>query len=181
MDINLFSTNISKCVTHLTEDLSHIHTGRANTELIDGVEVEAYGIKNPIKNVASISVADSRSLVIAPWDQTLKEAIVKGVAESSLGFFASIEGDVVRIKIPELTGERRDQFVKVMKEKVEQARISVRNVRHEYMKEIEGEVSEGLPKDEGERLKNEIEKKVKETNEEIEKMKEQKEKELMTI
>ncbi|MCK9368963.1 ribosome recycling factor [Candidatus Dojkabacteria bacterium] len=181
MDVNQFSTNIGKCVTHLAEDLSHIHTGRANTELIDGVVVEAYGTNNPIKNVASISVADSRSLVVAPWDQTLKEAIVKGIDSSNLGFFASIEGAVVRIKIPELTGERRDQFVKVMKEKVEQARISVRNVRHEAMKEIDGEVSEGLPKDEGERLRVEVEKKTKETNEQIEKMKEQKEKELMTI
>lgn len=181
MEISVFNNNIEKCITFLAEELSKIHTGRASPELVEGVKVEAYGIENPIKNIASISVSDTRSLLISPWDKGLKDAIVKGINASNLGFLPSVEGDSVRVKIPELTEERRLQFVKVMKEKVEQARISVRNVRQEAMKEIEKEVSEGMPEDEGDREKAEVEKKVKEMNQKIEEMKETKEKELMTV
>lgn len=181
MDINIFKQNVEKCITHLGDELSHIHTGRANPELLEGVKVTAYEMENPLKNVASISVSDSRSLLIQPWDKGLKEAIVKGVTASNLGFLASIEGDAVRVSIPELTQERRLQFVKVMKEKVETGRIAVRNVRHEAMKEIDDAVANGLPKDEGDRLKEEVEKYVKSTNEKIEEMRKTKESDLMTV
>lgn len=181
MDINTFKQEIDKCVLHLTDDLSKIHTGRANPELIEGVKVEAYGVENPLKNIASISVSDSRSLIIQPWDKTLKESIVKGLNASNLGFTSSMEGDMVRVTIPELTQERRQQFVKVMGEKVENGRISVRNVRHDVMKQIDAEVSNGLPKDEGDRLKDEVEKYVKSTNDKIEEIRKNKEQELMTI
>ncbi len=181
MDLEGFKNNLQKCVDFLVDDLSKIHTGRANPDLVESVKVEAYGTDNPLKNIASISVADSRSLVIQPWDKSLAEAIVKGIGASNLGFLAMIEGDVVRIKIPELTQERRLEYVKVMKDKVEQARISVRNVRHEVMKSIDTQVEQGLPKDEGDRLKEEVEKSVKSSNEKIEEVKKSKEEELMAV
>lgn len=181
MDVNIFKQDVDKCVTHITDELSHIHTGRANPELVEGVKVEAYGMENPLKNVASVSVSDSRSLLIQPWDKTIKEAIVKGITASNLGFTSSVEGDVVRVNIPELTQERRLQFIKVMKEKVENGRISVRNVRHEAMKAIDLKISNGLPKDEGDRLKEDVEKYVKTTNEKIEEIRKTKETDLMTI
>lgn len=181
MELDSFSLELERALNHLIEDLSRIHTGRANPELVDDVKIEAYGVENPLKNVASISVSDSRSLIIQPWDKGLLESIVSGINNSGLGFSPSIEGEIVRVKIPDLTEERRLQFVKVMKEKVELSRINVRNIRHDVMKEIDQNVSNGMPKDEGDRLKAEVEKKVKETNEKIEKMKDDKEKDLMTI
>lgn len=181
MDLNVFKIDIEKCIAFLTDDLSHIHTGRASIELVDSVKVEAYGMENPLKNIASVSVSDSRSLLIQPWDKTLKESIVKAVNASNLGFQPSVEGDAVRIVVPELTQERREQYVKVMKEKVEQARISVRNVRQEMMKDIASQVEKGLPEDEGDRMKEEVEKMVKSTNEKIEEMRKAKEVELMTV
>lgn len=181
MDLVSFKQNVDKCVEFLIEELSNIHTGRANPALVEGVKVEAYGMENPLKNVASITVADSKSLLIQPWDKTLKELIAKAITASNLGFLPSVEGDAVRVKIPDLTQERREQYVKVMKDKVEQSRISVRNVRQESMKEIDESVKNGLPEDEGKRLKEEVEKYVKSTNEKIEEIKKNKEKDLLTV
>lgn len=181
MDLNTFKVDLDKCISFLVDDLSHIHTGRASVELVDSVRVEAWGVENPLKNVANISVSDSRSLLITPWDKSVAEAIVKGINASNLGFLPSIEGESVRVKIPELTQERREQYVKVMKEKVEQARISVRNVRQEMMKDIDRQVDEGLPEDEGKRMKEEVEKMVKISNEKIEELKKTKENDLMTV
>lgn len=181
MDLNAFKQNVDSCVSFLVEELANIHTGRANPALVEGIKVEAYGMENPLKNVASISVSDSKSLLVSPWDKGLKDSIVKAVNASNLGFQPSVEGDAVRIKIPDLTQERREQYVKVMKDKVEHSRISVRNVRQEAMKEIDESVKNGLPEDEGKRLKEEVEKYVKSTNEKIEEVRKVKETDLLTV
>ncbi len=181
MDLNSFRTNLEKCITHLNEDLAGIHSGRSSTELVEGFKVEAYGTQMELKGVANISVSDARSILITPWDKTLSESIAKSISGSNLGFLASVEADSVRVKIPDLTEERRKEFVKVMKEKVEGARIAVRNVRQEIMKEIDVAVEGGLSEDEGKRFRDDVEKAVKESNEKIEQMRESKEKDLMTI
>jgi ribosome recycling factor len=181
MDLKEFQVNLDRCIEHLNVDLSQIHTGRATAELIEDVKVNAYGGVSPMKAVGNIAVSDSRSLTVQPWDKSLLESIEKGVSASNLGFQASIEGDYVRIRIPELNEERRKEFVKLMKEKVEMARVSVRNVRQEFMKAIDNSVESGMSEDEGKRLKVEAETMVKKTNEGIEEVREKKETELMTI
>lgn len=181
MDINSFQSNLDRCVDHLLNDLSQIHTGRATVELIEDVKVIAYGTTMVMKSVGNITVSDSRSLLVQPWDKGLLEVIEKSISSSNLGFSASREGDYVRITIPELNEERRKEFVKLMKEKVEMARVSVRNVRQEFMKEVDSMVSSGVSEDEGKRAKEEAEKRVKATNEKIEEIRDKKEKELMTI
>jgi len=181
MDLDRFQGSLQKCLDHLHEDLASIHTGRAAPELVESVLVKAYEVTSPLKSVANISISDAKSLVIQPWDKSILENILKAITDSNLGFLPSIEGEIVRVKIPDLTEERRKEFVKVMKERVEEARISVRNVRQEFMKEIDSNVSSGLSEDEGKRMKNEVEKRVKEMNEEIENTRDKKEKELMTI
>lgn len=181
MDLSKFQSSIDRCIEHVVEDLSQIHTGRATPELVEGVTVEAYGTQSPIKSVGSINAADSRSLVIQPWDKTLLDTIAKAISSSSLGFQASVEGEMVRVRIPDLTAERRQEFVKVMKEKIEDGRISVRNVRQTAMKEIDEAVSGGVSKDVADRNRSEIEKIVKGANEKIEELRVGKEKDLMTI
>lgn len=180
-DINNFQKQLDACFDHLNTDLSQIHTGRATTELIEDVKVNAYGTIMPMKSVGNITVSDSRTLVVAPWDKSLIESIVKGIQASNLGFLASSEGDIVRIKVPEMTQERRMGFVKIMREKIEHARISVRNVRQEVMKEIESMVKEGMSEDEGKRMKEEVEKRIKAMNESIAKVGDSKEKDLLTV
>jgi len=180
-DVNNFQKELDACISHLNADLSQIHTGRATTELIEDVKVNAYGTVMPMKSVGNITVSDSRTLAVAPWDKSLIESIVKGIQASNLGFLASSEGDLVRIKVPEMTEERRLGFVKIMKEKIEHARISVRNVRQDAMKQISSLVDGGMSQDEGKRHEQEIEKRVKEMNEKIAQVGETKEKDLMTV
>lgn len=181
MDFDKFKSELSNCCEHLTEELSQLRTGRATPELVENIKVDAYGTENPIKNIATVSVADASSLVIQPWDKTLVEVLLKAVSSSNMGFSASAEGEVVRVKIPDLSQERRDEYVRLMKEKVEAARVSIRSVRQAAMKEIEAEVKEGLSEDEGDRVKADIEKEVKAMNEKVEELKEVKEKDLLSI
>lgn len=181
MDIKQAQQAFDKCIEHLTNELTHLHTGRATPELIEDILVEAYGAQSPIKNVANISVADSKSLVVQPWDKTIVDEVSRGISAANLGFSPVIEGDIVRVKIPDLTEQRRLEFVKIMKDKAEDARIAVRGVRQTSMQDIEKLVSGGVSEDEGKRLEEAIEKAVKESNEKIEEIKENKEKDLLTI
>ncbi len=181
MDLEIFKQEIGKCISHVREDLSQIRTGRATPELVEEILVKAYESESPIKNLASISIIDAKTINIQPWDKGIVENIGKGVSSANLGFSPIIEGDRVIVKIPDLTEERRKEYVKVMKERIEDGRIAVRQVRQKHMKDIDEEEKSGLSEDEADRLRNEIERIVKESNTEIENIKDEKEKELLTI
>ena len=181
MDINTFKTDISKCVDHVKEDLSQIRTGRATPELVEEVLVNAYGTQSPVKNLASISVIDAKTINIQPWDKTILEEINKGVSNANLGFSPIMEGDRVIVKIPDLTEERRQEYVKIMKERIEDGRIAVRQVRQKYMQGIDEAQKGGLSEDQADMKREEAEKVVKDANEQIENIKNQKEEELLTI
>jgi len=181
MDTDKFKIDFDKCVDALVEDLGQIRTGRATPELIEDIMVDAYNTQAPIKNYANITVSDAKSILIAPWDKSIIENIYKALTESNKGFSAVIEGDHVRVILPDLTEERRKEYVKVMKDRVEDARVAVRNVRQQYMQEIDKLEEEGLSEDDSDRVKDILEKMAKEYNEKIEEIKEEKEKALMTI
>lgn len=181
MDIDVFKADIQKCIDHIHEDLTQIRTGRATPELVEEVMVNAYETMAPIKNYASISAVDAKTLSIQPWDKSILENISKAINIANMGLSPMIEGDRVLVKIPDLTEERRKEYVKLMKDRVEDGRIAVRQVRQKYMKEIEELQANGLSEDEADRTRDEIEKVVKETNQSIENIKEEKEKDLLTI
>ncbi|HKM19610.1 MAG TPA: ribosome recycling factor [Candidatus Dojkabacteria bacterium] len=181
MDINTFKTDISKCVEHVKEDLSQIRTGRATPELVEEVLVNAYGTQSPVKNLASISVIDAKTINIQPWDKSILEEINKGVSNANLGFSPIMEGDRVIVKIPDLTEERRQEYVKIMKERIEDGRVAVRQVRQKYMQGIDEAQKGGLSEDQADMKREEAEKVVKDANEQIENIKNQKEEELLTI
>lgn len=181
MDTELFKKDIEKCIEYLKEDLSQIRTGRATPDLIDEVVVDAYNTTSPLKNLSTITVVDAKTINVEPWDKTILEDVGRGLENAKLGFSIIIEGDRVLVKLPDLTEERRKEYVKIMKERIEDARVAVRQVRQKYMKEIEELKSDGLSEDQADRMKEEIEKNVKEVNERIEDIRSQKEKELLTI
>lgn len=181
MDTEGFQIDLDKCIEALQEGLTQIRTGRATPELVEDIPVDAYSTQAPIKNYASINASDARSLVITPWDKSILDNISKAITSSNLGFSPIIEGDHVRVTIPELTEERRKEYVKVMKDRVEDTRVAVRNVRQKYMKEIDDMQVSGLSEDEADRVRESFEKMVKEYNEKIEEIRELKEKDLMTI
>jgi ribosome recycling factor len=172
-----FKTDIQRVIDSMVDDFARIRTGRAAPELIEHVKVDAYGTEMVLKSIATISVSDVKSLLVQPWDKSLLEHIVKSLVSSNLGLSSSVEGEAVRVTVPDLNEERRMEYVKVMKERSELARIGVRNVRQKAMKEID----ESLSEDEVKRQKEEIEKAVKDANEKIAELRDNKEKELMTV
>jgi ribosome recycling factor len=176
-----FKRDIEKCVDHINEDLSQIRTGRATPELVEEVIVQAYETESPIKNYATISAIDSKTLSIQPWDKSILENVSKAITNANLGFSPITEGDRVLVKLPDLTEERRKEYVKIMKDRVEDGRIAVRQVRQRYMKDIDDSQKSGLSEDEADRLRKEVEDIVKSTNERIEEIKEKKETDLMSI
>lgn len=181
MDIDIFKTDLDKCVDNLTEDLAQIRTGRATPELIQDVLINAYQTEAPLKNYATINVADNRSLIVIPWDKSIMDNISKGISSANLGFNPVSEGDHVRVSIPDLTQERRVEYVKVMKERVEDARIAIRQVRQKFMQDIDEQQKQGFSEDQADMLREEGEKLVKESNVKIEEIKDKKEEELMSI
>jgi ribosome recycling factor len=181
MDTDNFKNDLEKCIEALKEDLSQIRTGRATPELVEDIPVDAYNTMAPIKNYSSITVSDAKSIVISPWDKSIIDNIVKALSESNKGFSVSAEGDKVRVILPDLTEERRKEYVKVMKNRVEDARVAVRNVRQEYMQKVDELEDEGMSEDAADRVRDILEKMVKEYNEKIEEIKEKKKESLMTL
>ena len=181
MDIEAFKIDLNKCIDNLVEDLSQIRTGRAAPELIEDILINAYETQAPLKNYATINVSDTKSLIVIPWDKGIVDNICKGIIAANMGFNALAEGDHIRVTIPVLTEERRKEYVKVMKERVEDARVAVRQVRQKFMQDIDEQQKSGMSEDEADLLRQEGEKLVKESNAKIEEIKEKKEQELMTI
>ncbi len=172
---------IQRVIDSLKDDFARIRTGRASSELIENVKVNAYGSDMVLKSIATISVSDVKSLLVQPWDKSLVENVSKALLSSNLGLSANVEGDAVRVSVPDLNEERRREYVKVMKDRAELARVGVRNVRQKAMKEIESLKEAGLSEDDAERQKEDVEKEVKQANEQIAELMKTKEEELMTV
>lgn len=166
----------------LRTELSKIRTGRATPEMFESVEVEVYESKMPVQHIATISVPDARTVVIQPWDSNNIEAIERAIATSDLGVNPVVDGEIVRISIPALTQERRQEFVKEMKEKVEDAKVSVRQIRQKVMNAFDDELKAGgVSEDDIDRSKSEFEKEVSKTIDKVDEIAKKKEDELMSL
>ncbi len=124
-------TRMQAAVDLLAREFSGVRTGRANTALLDGVRVEAYGTQTPINQVASLSVPDPKTLVIQPWDTSQIPAIEKALLKSDLGLTPSNDGKVIRLTMPTLTEERRKQLARTVGKLAEEARVVIRNIRRD--------------------------------------------------
>ena len=129
-------TRMGKSMDSLIHNLGSIRTGRANTAMVDDIQVEAYGTMMPLNQVASVSVPESRMIMIQPWDKGSLKAIEKALMSSELGITPNNDGAVIRLSIPPLTEERRKQMVKQVSSHVEDAKVSVRNIRRDAMQSI---------------------------------------------
>ena len=163
----------------LTKEYKGLRTGRATPTILDGVMVTAYGSQMPLKQVGNIGIEDARSLRITPWDAGLLKDIERAIVNANLGLGTATDAAGVRVTFPELTGERREQLVKVAKQKLEEARTTVRLARDEDWRAIqETEKEGGMSEDEKFRLKDELQKKIDTCNEDLEKQFDAKEKEM---
>jgi len=149
----------------LTRELAGVRTGRATPTLLDSVKPEAYGARTPLKELGSISVEDSRTLRIIPWDKAITKAIEKAVTDADLGVGISTDEQGLRISFPELTSERREQLRKIAGDKAEQAKVTLRSHRTDAIKEIEALKKEGMSEDQAKRDKEELQKLIDAGNE----------------
>ena len=143
----------------LKKEFGSVRTGRASLALLDGIAVDYYGNTTPLQQVASLSVPESRQIVIQPWEQRVIPEIEKAIMKSDLGLTPTNDGKVIRINIPPLTEERRKQLVKVVKKRAEEAKIAIRNIRrdsNEEMKKLEKE--QHLSEDDAKKFHAEIQK-----------------------
>lgn len=173
-----FKSKSKKVVEFFQNEIAGLRTGRANAALVEGAKVDSYGTQMPLRQVATITVPDATTIVVTPWDKSLLGPIETGLTELDLGTQPVNDGNVVRITLPPLTEERRAEMTKIVGEKLEAARVGLRNLRHDA---IEAAEKEGLPEDALKHRKDELTKQIGEVNTELESIAEEKKKELMTL
>lgn len=145
--------HLEKAMDALERDLLRIRTGRANTALLDGIRVDYYGTATPLSQVSAISVADSKLLVIKPWEKRLLPIIEKAIRDAGLGMNPTSDADVVRLAVPPLTQERRKELSKQVRRLGEDTKVAIRNQRRDTREVIEKAKKDGtLPEDEMEQL-----------------------------
>lgn len=184
MNFDFTKTNegLTDAENFLKQEFLQISTGRANPALLDGVMVESYGSFQPIKNIASINLEDARTMNISPWDKGQIKDIEKAITDSNLPFSVSAGDSGVRVHIPQMTEESKVKILKLVKEKLEEARIRVRNVRHDAMKLIDaGEANGDFSEDAKNNFKDELQKKVDATNKNLEDIYAKKEQDIMSV
>lgn len=172
----------AKGITHLKSELSSLRGTRATPALIDELQVEAYGARQPLKALASISVPDPRTLIVEPWDKAVVKDIERAIQASGKGLNPVNEGQVLRIVLPPLTEESRRELVKIVQKRVEEARTKVRAVREDFRERImKAEKNKEMSEDEKFRQLEKLDEIAGEYNEQIKKIWEAKEKEIMTV
>ena len=175
-----FRQNIKELEEWLKREMSTIRTGRATPAILDGIKVEAYGTEMPINQVANISVEDARMIRITPWDATQTKAIEKAIVAGDLGLSVAVDGVGLRVTFPELTGERRTALIKVAKQKLEDARVTLRNEREKIIKDVDAQEKGGtISEDEKFRVKAELQKMVDEAGKLLDDIFTKKEKEII--
>jgi ribosome recycling factor len=178
-DFSSFDTALEKSIQAFTTDLAGIRSGQANPALLDGVKVEVYGSMMPLKQVASITTEDARTLRVSPWDKSVVKAVEGALRDADLGVSIGSDEQGVRVSFPELTSDRRAQLVKLTRQKLEEARGRVRRNREEAWQDIQAkEKAKEMGEDDKFRAKETMEEKVKEANSTLEDLAKRKEAEL---
>src|SRR5213082_3455939 len=170
-DMNDLKRRMQRAIAALKQELSGLRTGRASTALLDHVQVEAYGSHMPLNQLATISVPEPRLLSVQVWDRSMVHAVEKAISASNLGLSPSTEGQVLRLRIPELNEERRKELVKVAHKYAEAARVAVRHVRRDgldVLKKLEKEHK--ISEDDGKRSSEQVQKATDEVIAEIDRM-----------
>jgi len=159
---------MKKAVDHTLHEFSSIHTGKATPAMVEGVMVEAYGSQMRLKDCAAISTPDARLIQIQPWDASLAKSIEKGIQAANLGFNPIVDGKIIRIPLPDMSRERRQEFVKTANRLAEEGGVHVRNVRRDA---FDAAKKAKLTEDDSKRLEKEIQsltdKSIKEINDHL--------------
>lgn len=143
--------DMRKAVDHALHEFSSLHTGKASPSMLDSIRINAYGGSVMLKEVAAVTTPDARTIMVQPWDKSIIRDVEKGIQEANLGLNPLIDGGVLRVPVPELTGERRQELVKTAGSMAEDGRVRVRQVRRDALEQLkkaqkDGSISEDLYK-----------------------------------
>ena len=177
-----FSLKMEKSITSFKKDISTLRTGRANINMLDTIKVDVYGQKMPIEQLATVSVPEARLISIQVWDKSNINLIESAIQKSELGINPQTDGQVIRLRIPDLTEERRKDLIKVLKNMGEKGKVSIRNIRREANEDLKKKLKEKIiSEDENKNFEKNIQKLTDQNIENIEKILSQKEKEISQI
>lgn len=169
---------MKKSVDHTLSEFNAIHTGKANPAMVEGVTVEAYGTQMRLRDCAAITTPDARMIQIQPWDAGLTKAVEKAIQVANLGLNPVVDGKIVRVPLPEMSRERRQEFAKTAHRLAEEGRVQVRNARRDSLESLK---KAKLPEDESKRLEKDIQHATDQAIADINDALARKEKELLTI
>lgn len=170
---------VTGAVAHLRQVYGGLQAGRASASLIDDIQVESYGSMMPLKNIATISCPDARTLRIEPWDKAMVGVVEKGIVIADIGITPQNMGAHILLPVPPMTEERRKKLVKIVHEEAENAKIVIRNARQEAMKKIKADAD--LSEDEKKRFEKDIQELVDARNKEVEETAKKKETDILTV
>jgi ribosome recycling factor len=176
------TTKCQAALDHLHQEYAKIQTGRANAALVEDVMVESYGAKMPLKAMASISTPEAKQIAIQPWNRDQLQNIEKSIIEANLGLTPQNDGTVIRLNLPPLTEDRRKELAKLVNKYAEDARISIRNARHEAINMLKDlEKDKEISEDTLRSKEKEIQEKVDDFNQKVEDAAKKKEEDVMTV
>ncbi|MDD3030022.1 MAG: ribosome recycling factor [Alphaproteobacteria bacterium] len=178
MDIDTYRQRMESSLEAVRKEFSGLRTGRASTNLLDSIHVEAYGGSSPLNQVGTVSAPESRLLTVQVWDGSLVKNVEKAIRDAGLGLNPQADGSLIRVPLPELSQERRQELVKIAGKYAEQSRVSVRNVRREGLDTIK---KEKPPEDEAKALSDKMQKLTDEYVQKIDELLATKEKEITQI
>ena len=154
-----FESKMSSAVLHYEKELNTLRTSRANPSMLDSIFVDAYGSKTPLNQLGNISIQDASTIIIQIWDTSLIKSIENAITESNLGINPQVDGQIIRLPIPKLSEERRKEIIKVASEIAENSRITIRNIRRDFIESAKNEKkNSNLSEDDLKRKINEIQK-----------------------
>ena len=182
MNLQELEGRMQKSIDVFSQNLSEVRAGRANPAILNRITVEYYGVPTPINQVAGISVPEARTIVIQPWDASVLKAIEKAILASDIGLNPNNDGKLIRLNFPELTADRRKELAKDVRKMAEEAKVSIRSIRRDGMDEVKEEQKKSEITEDGKAdFEDKIQKLTDKYVAEIDKLLENKEKEIMTI
>ncbi len=179
--IRVYEEKMQKTKEHLKNDLAQIRAGRANPHVLDKITVDYYGTPTPLQGVGNITIPEARVIQIAPWDKNMLKAVEKAILASDVGITPTNDGKMIRLVFPELTEERRKELSKEVKKKGEEAKVAVRNIRRDGVDSIKKLKGSEVSEDEVADLEDELQKTTDGYISEIDKIVDEKTKDVMTV
>jgi ribosome recycling factor len=177
-----YSSKMDKSINSLKKDISTLRTGRANTNMLDTIKVDVYGQLMPIEQLATVSVPEARLITVQVWDKTNTSLIESAIQKSELGINPQIDGQTIRLRIPDLTEERRKDLIKILKNMGEKGKISIRNIRREANEDLKKKLkNKSISEDDSKNFEKDIQNLTDKNIDSIEKVLKEKEKEISQI